>query len=110
MGSYWKECLPFPKRIRNVPLARGIEKVMVRMLEIDPAWAGGRPYYAWGFYDINIPRILGGNLKEAEEAALRFRPPASRFPLEASHNVPSRNQTLEVQLTSSICLNPRTCR
>jgi len=37
------------------------------MLEIDPAWAGGHPYYAWGFYDSNIPRILGGNLREAEE-------------------------------------------
>ncbi len=67
MGSYWKECLPFPKRIRNVHLARGIKKVMVRMLEIDPAWAGGHPYYAWGFYYINIPRIMGGSLKKAEE-------------------------------------------
>lgn len=67
MGSYWKECLSFPKRMRNVHLARGIKKVMVRMLEIDPEWAGGHPYYAWGFYYINIPRVLGGSLKKAEE-------------------------------------------
>jgi len=65
-GSYWKECLPFLQRTRKMHLARGIKKVMVRMLEIDPTWAGGHPYYAWGFYYINIPRLLGGNLKKAE--------------------------------------------
>jgi len=67
MGSYWKECLPFPKRIRSLHSARAIKNVMTRMLEIDPTWAGGHPYYAWGFYYINIPRILGGSLKKAEE-------------------------------------------
>ena len=67
MGSYWKECLPLPKRIRNLHLARGIVKVMKRMLEIDPTWAGGHPYYAWGFYYTNIPRIMGGSLTKAEE-------------------------------------------
>lgn len=67
MGSYWSECLSFWKRTRSMYLARGIKKVMVRMLEIDPEWAGGHPYYAWGFYYTNIPRIMGGSLKKAEE-------------------------------------------
>jgi tetratricopeptide (TPR) repeat protein len=66
MGSYWKECLPFMQRMRKMELARGLKKVMERMLEIDPTWAGGHPYYAWGFYYLNIPRILGGSLKKAE--------------------------------------------
>jgi len=66
-GSYWKECLPFSKRMSNLALARGLKKVMIRMLEIDPTWAGGHPYYAWGFYHLNIPRILGGSVKKAEE-------------------------------------------
>jgi len=66
MGSYWKECLPLPQRIRKVHLAAGIKKVMTRMLEIDPIWAGGHPYYAWGFYYTTLPRILGGSLKKAE--------------------------------------------
>jgi tetratricopeptide (TPR) repeat protein len=66
MGSYWKECLPFLQRIRNVHLAGGIKKVMTRMLEIDPLWAGGHPYYAWGFYYLTLPRMLGGSLKKAE--------------------------------------------
>ena len=67
MGSYWKECLPLPQRIRKLRLATGIMKVMKRMLEIDPTWAGGHPYYAWGFYYTTLPRLLGGNLKKAEE-------------------------------------------
>lgn len=67
MGSYWKECLPFRKRVRNMHLARALKKVMIRMLEIDPRWAGGHPYYARGFYYINIPRMMGGSLKKAEE-------------------------------------------
>ncbi len=66
-GSYWKECLSFPQRIRNMHLTASIMKAMKRMLEIDPTWAGGHPYYAWGFYYTTIPRILGGNLKKAEE-------------------------------------------
>jgi len=66
MGSYWKECLPLQQRIRKVHLAAGIKKVMTRMLEIDPMWAGGHPYYAWGFYYATLPRILGGSLKKAE--------------------------------------------
>jgi hypothetical protein len=65
-GQYWKECLSFPKRMRNIHMARDIKKVMTRMLEIDPAWAGGHPYYAWGFYHATIPRLFGGDLKKSE--------------------------------------------
>lgn len=65
-GIYWKECLSFPKRIQNIHLAAGIKKVMTRMLDIDPTWAGGHPYYAWGFYYATIPRIFGGDLRKAE--------------------------------------------
>jgi len=40
---------------------------MIRMHEIDLTWAGGHPYYAWGYYYLNIPRFMGGSLKKAEE-------------------------------------------
>ena len=36
------------------------------MLAIDPAWAGGHPYYAWGFYYATVPKIFGGDLGKSE--------------------------------------------
>ncbi len=37
------------------------------MMEIDPEWAGGHPYFAMATYYSNIPVFLGGGLKKAEK-------------------------------------------
>jgi len=66
LGSYWKECLSRVNRLRKLHWGGGIKKVMIRMLEIDPEWAGGHPLYAWAFYYAIIPRIWGGSLKKSE--------------------------------------------
>jgi len=66
-AGYWKECLNRTSRLINFihPL-RG-KKILERMLEIDPSWDGGHPYYAWAVRYSALPRLLGGDLEKAEE-------------------------------------------
>ncbi len=66
-GSCWKECFSRTEKLRHWHWARSIPKVLNRMMEIDPTWAGGHPYYAWAHLCVTIPRIAGGDLKKAEE-------------------------------------------
>lgn len=43
------------------------KKALNRMIEIDPEWAGGHPYFAWAAYWASIPNIMGRDLDKAEE-------------------------------------------
>jgi len=42
------------------------KKVMNRMMEIDPEWGGGHPYFTWGAYYTVMPKMLGGDMKKAK--------------------------------------------
>ena len=37
------------------------------MMDIDPTWGNGTPYYAWANYYAVSPRFVGGDLKKAAE-------------------------------------------
>lgn len=43
----------------------GNKKIMARMMEMDPDWAGGHPYFTWAAYYSLLPRFLGGDLEKA---------------------------------------------
>lgn len=66
-GAYWKECLNgFSKLINIKWIFRG-KKMLQIMMDIDPAWAGGSPYYASANYYAVAPSLFGGDLKKADE-------------------------------------------
>jgi len=66
-GGYWLECLnPISRMIQLIHAGR-TKKVLARMMEIDPAWAGGHPYCASALGYAALPRLLGGDLEKAEE-------------------------------------------
>ncbi len=66
-GLYWAECLnPLEKLIGLVHAGRTV-KVLDRMMEIDPTWAGGHPYCGWAIRYSLLPRLMGGDLEKAEE-------------------------------------------
>jgi len=65
-GSYWKECLNGVERIINIVWARRFKKIITRMMEIDPAYLHGTPYYLWASYYSGAPSFAGGDLKKAD--------------------------------------------
>ncbi len=64
-AAIWKECSTPMQQLAGLKLLPGSKKIMTRMMEIDPEWAGGHPYHAWAVYYSVLPRILGGNMKKA---------------------------------------------
>ncbi len=64
-GMYWKECLKGINKLLTLHWAFRPKKVLNRITEIDPAWRGGMPYYAWATYYATIPRLLGGDLDKS---------------------------------------------
>lgn len=66
-GSYWKECLCGVERVINLIWAKRFKKVITRMMEIDPAYLHGTPYYLWGSYYSGAPSFAGGDLKKADD-------------------------------------------
>ena len=66
-GSYWAECLNWASKLISLFQVKGSEKVLDRMLEIDPTWDGGRPYIAKATNYAVLPKLMGGDLDKAEE-------------------------------------------
>ena len=73
----WADCQNgFEKMIQLKWTARG-KKELRTLMEIDPTWGGGTPYYAWAVYFTGAPRIAGGDMKKAEvfyEKAIQLGP------------------------------------
>jgi len=67
VGFYWTECLSGPGRLLNIRWPGRLQKVVGRMMEIDPTWGGGHPYFAKAVYFTQVPGFLGGDLKKAEQ-------------------------------------------
>ncbi len=66
-GIIFKECLNMMEKLRRLNWGIRLKKVMTRMMELDPEWAGGHPYLAMAIYYSNIPGFMGGGLKKAEK-------------------------------------------
>ncbi len=66
-GAYWKECFSVVGRLVNFRWPMRVRKVLDAMMEIDPAWQNGSPYYAWANFYAVAPGFLGGDLKKAAE-------------------------------------------
>ena len=66
-GSLWKECLGGVGKIFNLHWGGRLKKMLKALLEIDPMWGGGTPYYAWAGYYASAPGFAGGDIKKAEE-------------------------------------------
>jgi tetratricopeptide (TPR) repeat protein len=62
----WKMCMSPLEQLTSLNLLPQTKKIMTRMMELDPEWAGGHPYFAWALFYSALPRLLGGNLKKAE--------------------------------------------
>ena len=66
-GSYWVECLNWASKLISLVGSKEYKRVLDRMLEIDPTWDGGRPYIARATFYATLPKLMGGDLKKAEE-------------------------------------------
>jgi len=67
VGILWRECLSGLGRMVSLKMVLGGKKVPKAMIEIDPTWRAGTPYYARANYYATIPRFAGGDVKKAEE-------------------------------------------
>lgn len=65
-GSYWKECFNALERLMNVIWVQRFQKVIGRMMAIDPTYLHGMPYYLWASFYSGAPSFAGGDLKKAE--------------------------------------------
>lgn len=65
VGSLYKESLNSIGQLVNFRWGKRLKTVIERMLEIDPTWAGGHPYFAIGLYYSNLPGMLGGDIGKA---------------------------------------------
>jgi tetratricopeptide (TPR) repeat protein len=65
VGSYYKESLNLIGQLVNFRWGKRLRVVIEKMLEIDPTWAGGHPYWAMGLYYSNLPGFMGGDMEKA---------------------------------------------
>lgn len=76
-GSYWKECFNVLERVMNVLWVKRFQKIIERMMEIDPTYLHGMPYYLWASFYSGAPSFAGGDLKKADsmfKKAIAFGP------------------------------------
>lgn len=66
-GSLWRDCLNSFGKICNLHWGARYKKMLQNMMEIDPTWGGGTPYYALAVYYATAPRIAGFDLKKSEK-------------------------------------------
>jgi tetratricopeptide (TPR) repeat protein len=66
-GTYWTEGLSWMGKLANLGLPSKAKILLTRMMETDPEWNGGHPYFSWAVYYARLPRILGGDLKKSAE-------------------------------------------
>ena len=67
VSSLWKDCLKGHEKILNLKWVKRAKKMLSVMMDIDPEWGNGTPYYAWANYYAGAPRIAGGDRKKAAE-------------------------------------------
>ena len=67
VANYWTECHSMPVKLINLAWASRVKTILTRMLEIDPEWQNGSPYYLWANYYAKAPSIAGGDIAKAEE-------------------------------------------
>jgi tetratricopeptide (TPR) repeat protein len=65
-GSYWKECFNVVERALNLIWVERFKKVITRMMEIDPTYLHGMPYYIWASFYSSAPSFAGGDLQKAD--------------------------------------------
>lgn len=65
LGNIYRICMNPVEKIINMRWVGRNKKMLLRMMEIDPAWGGGHPYQAIASYYAVLPRVLGGDLKKA---------------------------------------------
>ena len=65
VSAYWTECLGRTGKLFNRKLPSRIKKMMKRIGEVDPEWAGGEAYYAEAMYYARLSGLSGRDLKKA---------------------------------------------
>lgn len=64
---YFKECLKPLGRVINTKIVIQNNKMIERIDEMDPTWAGGGNYFSRGLYYIAVPEKFGGSKKRAAD-------------------------------------------
>lgn len=64
---YFKECLGPLGRVFNTRIVIDNNKVIDRIDELDPNWAGGGNYFSRALYYIAVPEKFGGSKEKASE-------------------------------------------
>ena len=65
--AYLGECLSAPGKIFNLNWVTKEDKIITKIMELDPGWGDGIVFYALACRYASLPKILGGDLKKAEE-------------------------------------------
>jgi len=64
---YFKECLKPLGRVMNTKIVIQNNKMIERIDEMDPTWAGGGNYFSRGLYYIAVPEKFGGSKERAAD-------------------------------------------
>jgi len=67
VGNTWNDCLNGVEKMFAFHWAGRAKKILPVMMNIDPEWYGGSPYFSYAAYYAVLPSILGGDLKKAED-------------------------------------------
>ncbi len=67
IAGYWQECQNNFKKLLTARLPYNGRKILAKMMEIDPKWWYGTPYYIWANQYAVLPGFLGGDIKKADE-------------------------------------------
>lgn len=67
VATYWKDCLGRLSQLININQIARANKLLTRMLEVDPTWDGGRPYFGSAVRLVRLPKFMGGDIDKAEE-------------------------------------------
>ncbi len=68
---YFKDCISPLRRVFNTNIVMENNKVIERIDEINPKWAGGGNYFSRGIYYIAVPEKFGGSKQRAREEFAR---------------------------------------
>jgi tetratricopeptide (TPR) repeat protein len=115
-GIYWKECFSGFGRLINIQWPFRGKKILNRMMEIDPTWGGGTPYYLWANFYAVAPGFFGGDMEKAEEyykKAVELGPEMLNFRRTRAlffHTQNNDRDSFEKDLNWVISQNPRKVR
>lgn len=67
VGNTWKECLGGAGKFFNFSWPMRVKKILPVMMDLDPNWYGGTPYFSYATFYAVAPGFAGGDMEKAAE-------------------------------------------